>query len=92
MKFKAVIFDLDGTLLNTLDDLADSMNAVLKKNGYPLHDAEAYKYFIGDGIRALVSRAFPEDKRDDLNVDRGVAAMRDEYSRRWDNKTRPYRA
>lgn len=91
MKFKAVVFDLDGTLLDSLDDLADSMNAVLEKNEYPVHDAEAYKYFVGDGMRTLVKRAFPEDKRDDLNVDIGLADIRDEYSRRWNNKTRPYK-
>jgi len=90
MKFKAVVFDLDGTLLDTLDDLADSMNSVLKKNGYPVHDTEAYKSFIGNGMRALVIRAFPENMRDDVNVDIGLADMRDEYSRRWSNKTRPY--
>jgi phosphoglycolate phosphatase len=90
MKFKAVVFDLDGTLLDTLDDLADSMNSVLAGQNYPTHDVEAYKYFVGNGMRNLVERTFPEDKRDNANIDRGLAAMRAEYANRWNNKTKPY--
>lgn len=90
MKFKAVVFDLDGTLLDTIDDLADSMNSVLEQNGYPVHDIEAYKYFVGDGLRNLVSKALPADKRNDETINRGLAAMRSEYSKRWADKTKPY--
>ncbi|MCL2289552.1 MAG: HAD-IA family hydrolase [Bacteroidetes bacterium] len=57
---KLVIFDLDGTLLNTLDDLADCTNHVLQKNGYPTHDIDAYKYFVGNGVAMLVQRALPK--------------------------------
>lgn len=91
MKFKTVVFDLDGTLLDTLDDLADSMNSVLEKHSYPIHEADAYKYFIGNGLRNLVQMTFPEDKRDVENIDRGLSAMRKEYSIRWNNKTKPYK-
>ncbi|MDR2971533.1 MAG: HAD family hydrolase [Bacteroidales bacterium] len=56
---KLIIFDLDGTLLNTLDDLADSTNNVLQKNGYPTHDTDAYKYFVGNGVEMLLRRALP---------------------------------
>lgn len=58
---KLVIFDLDGTLLNTLDDLADSCNYILQKYDYPTHPVEAYKYFVGDGIRKLIERAIPDE-------------------------------
>ena len=58
---KLIIFDLDGTLLNTIDDLADSTNYVLQKNGFPTHDVDAYKYFVGDGVAMLVRRALPQD-------------------------------
>jgi len=63
MKYKCVIFDLDGTLVNSLEDLADSMNKVLIKKGYRIHDYEPYKYFIGNGIRNLVVQALPEFAR-----------------------------
>lgn len=91
MKFKAVVFDLDGTLLDTLEDLADSMNSVLAKRNYPIHEVNAYKYFVGNGMRILVQRTFPLDKRDYVCVEDGLSAMRKEYGNRWNNKTKPYK-
>ena len=90
MGFKAVIFDLDGTLLDTIDDLMDSMNQVLSRFGFPGHDREAYKYFVGDGIEMLVRRALPQGNRDEAMVAHCVLAMSEEYILRWDKKTRPY--
>jgi len=58
---KLVIFDLDGTLLNTIDDLADCTNYVLQKNGFPTHEVDAYKYFVGNGVVKLLERALPKD-------------------------------
>ena len=58
---KLVIFDLDGTLLNTLDDIADCTNFVLQKNGFPTHPVEAYKYFVGNGVLKLLQRALPKE-------------------------------
>jgi len=90
VKYKAVLFDLDGTLLDTLADLADSMNAVLCAQDYPVHAIDAYRYFIGDGIENLVRRALPESARDEESVARGKAAMDGEYNQRWNAKSRPY--
>jgi len=90
MKFKAVLFDLDGTLLNTLDDLADSMNASLKKFGFPVHPVDSYRYMIGDGLINLVSRALPENIRDVSTINKIAAAEREEYGGIWANKTHPY--
>lgn len=90
MAYKAVVFDLDGTLLDTLDDLADSMNAVLAENDYPVHPVEAYKTFVGDGVVNLARRTLPANKQSDEEIRRTVDRMRDEYARRWKNKTRPY--
>ncbi|MBI4765515.1 MAG: HAD family hydrolase [Deltaproteobacteria bacterium] len=90
MNHKAVIFDLDGTLLNTIGDLTDSMNLTLSRFGFKGHDQETYKYFVGDGIEALVQRALPPENRDEETVARCVAIMREEYALRWDKKTRPY--
>lgn len=92
---RAVIFDLDGTLLDTLDDLADSMNTVLRDHGLPPHPVDSYRRFVGDGVTNLVLRALPETAR--ARADREpawlralVEAMRSEYGRRWSGKTRPY--
>lgn len=90
MKFKAVLFDLDGTLLDTIDDLADSMNSVLEMFGYPTHGVDKYKYFVGDGMDVLVRRALPVSLKEESIVAGCVAAMKEEYSSRWADKTRPY--
>ena len=90
MRFKAVIFDLDGTLLNTLEDLADSMNCVLKRNRLPEHNLAAYRYFVGDGIEMLVRRALPFEVASENDFQRFVREMKSEYASRWLLKTRPY--
>jgi phosphoglycolate phosphatase len=90
LKFKATIFDLDGTLLNTLDDLADSMNCVLERNRLPTHESAAYPNFVGDGIEMLVRRALPFQVAGDHELQRWVREMKAEYARRWLLRTRPY--
>jgi phosphoglycolate phosphatase len=90
MDFKAVIFDLDGTLLDTLEDLADSMNRVLERNRLPQQEVEAYRYFVGDGIDMLVRRALPFEIADEEELDRFIREMKREYAGRWTQKTRPY--
>ena len=67
-KIKAAIFDLDGTIINTLTDLANAGNHVLKQNGFPVHDVEKYRFFVGSGIRNLCIRILPEDKKEDENL------------------------
>lgn len=59
----AVIFDLDGTLADTLDGIVDAMNHVLARRGFPVHERDAYRRFIGNGVHALVERALPADQR-----------------------------
>lgn len=90
MKYKAVIFDLDGTLLDTLEDLADSLNRVLLDKGFPTHPTEAFRYFVGTGAAMLVSRALPSERRnDELNAE-CLEAFRREYNCNWNVKTKPY--
>ena len=60
---KLVIFDLDGTLLNTIDDLAMSTNHALRLFGYPEHSLAEYRFFVGNGITTLIERALPEEAR-----------------------------
>lgn len=88
--YNAVLFDLDGTLLDTIDDLADSMNAVLGRLGLPARTVADCKYFVGDGARNFTVRSLPEDRRDEQTVQRCLQLYREEYARRWDVKTRPY--
>ncbi len=90
MKYKAVLFDLDGTLLDTLEDLSDSVNAVLTASGFPSHNTEAYKYFVGNGLSNLIIKALPENHRDDSTIESCLTAMRLEYGKRWADKTKPY--
>jgi len=90
MQYRAVLFDLDGTLLDTLEDLADSTNAALAALGFPPRPVEEYRVLVGDGIRNLALRALPQGHKDAETVDRCVRMTRSEYGRRWDAKTRPY--
>jgi phosphoglycolate phosphatase len=90
MTFQAVLFDLDGTLLDTLGDLADATNAALRSLGFPEHPQAAYKYFVGDGVQMLLRRALPPEHCDEATVAEGVARMRAEYARCWNARTRPY--
>ncbi len=90
MTIKAIIFDLDGTLLNTLDDLADSMNRVLNRMNLPAHDTEKYKYFVGDGIEKLAVRVLPPSHQSREMVEKCVIEMKSEYSMHWRDRTHPY--
>ena len=90
MNYKAVLFDLDGTLLDTLEDIAVSTNNALRYFGFPQHETEAYKYFIGDGREALALRALPEHHRDTTTLGKMVARIEEEYARCWADNTRPF--
>lgn len=87
---RCVLFDLDGTLLDSLADLAHSMNTVLGRFGLPQHPVAAYRYFVGDGMETLARRVLPPGQADDAMVQRTVTAMRQEYAGRWAEETRPY--
>ena len=86
---EAFIFDLDGTLLDSLEDMADAGNAALVGHGFPAHPAEAYRFFIGNGTRMLMRRAAPEGTAEAV-VETLLRDMHDNYAESWANKTRPY--
>jgi phosphoglycolate phosphatase len=90
MEYKGVIFDMDGTLLNTLEDLANAMNRALEERGFPTHPVKAYRYFVGNGAAKLVSRALPPEKRDEDLVSGCMKAFLEEYDRTWNRKTKAY--
>jgi len=87
---KCVLFDLDGTLVDSLADLADSLNRVLTRQGFPSHPTEAYRYFVGDGITKMVQRALPAEAQQQDLVRDCVRRMRQEYALHWTDTTRPY--
>lgn len=90
MKFKAAIFDLDGTLLDTLAGIADSMNGALVRMGFPVHDLSAYRFLTGDGVLALITNALPPEARRQETIDRAGELLREEYIKNWAKNTRPY--
>lgn len=88
---RAVIFDLDGTLLDTLADLADSANAVLASRGHETIPTEEYKELIGDGMAKLVERAIPEAAEpSEEELEAALIDFQSEYARRWNAKTHLY--
>ncbi|NQT37910.1 MAG: HAD family hydrolase [Planctomycetes bacterium] len=90
MSYQSVLFDLDGTLLNTLDDIADAANCALRRLGFPQHRRESYKRYIGDGVEALIREVLPENRCDEATMAECAALLREEYGRRWELNTRPY--
>lgn len=88
---KAAIFDLDGTIIDTLDDLAKTGNYVLKQNGYPVHDEEKYRFFVGSGIKNLCIRMLPdEDKNDEALVSRIFDEFNEYYGKHYMDHTKAY--
>ena len=90
MEFDGVIFDLDGTLVDTLEDIGDAMDRVLAREGAPGHTYAEYRYLIGHGIRNLVTEALPAELRSDERVARCYERMIDDYGANSLVKTRPY--
>ncbi len=90
MKYKAVLFDLDGTLLDTIEDLTDSMNAGLRELGFPVRTVDECKVFVGDGVENFARRAIPEGKGTEETIARCMELMRNDYAHRWTSKTRAY--
>jgi phosphoglycolate phosphatase len=90
MPFRAIIFDLDGTLLDTLDDIANAANRVLSARGFPTHPTANYRTFIGEGVIRLMLRALPKTHQDEATVQACVGAYVQEYERTWNALTKPY--
>ena len=88
---KLFIFDLDGTLLDTVADLANSCNYVLAKYGYPTHHTDAYYKFVGNGIGKLIARALPAETSNDETVEKLLPPFREYYDLHMADDTKPYR-
>jgi phosphoglycolate phosphatase len=90
MPFRAIIFDLDGTLLDTLDDIANAAKRVLAARGFPTHPNVQYRTWIGEGVLKLILRALPEGHQDEATVQACAGAYVQEYERNWNTQTKPY--
>jgi len=90
MPYKAVLFDLDGTLLDTIEDIGDAANRILRQKGFPAHNMGTYSRLVGDGALNLIIRALPEDKQIDTIIHQCLDAFLEDYGRNWNVKTRPY--
>lgn len=88
--YKCVIFDLDGTLVNSLYDLGDSVNKALKKHGLPTHPYDAYKYFVGNGRAKLIERAMGESAKNELLLEKVTKDYDEDYLIHCLDKTVPY--
>ena len=88
--YQNVIFDLDGTLLNTLEDLADAGNWVCREKGWPTHEVEAFKYFVGNGLTKMIERISPEEFRAPEQVAQTLAEFTPYYNAHKADKTAPY--
>lgn len=87
--FDTVVFDLDGTLLNTLDDLADSVNFALERCGFPLRTRDEVRGFVGNGIDMLIRRVV-SPKNDEQSFEQVRTVFKEHYAANMKNKTRPY--
>ncbi len=91
MKYQAAIFDMDGTLIDSLADLADSVNETMDHYGFPQHTLEDYRYFVGNGAKKLIKRSVPKDKSDDDDfINEVLEYYNGCYQRHLTTKTRPY--
>ncbi len=88
--YKTVVFDLDGTLLNTLDDLADAGNRLCADRGWPTHTAEEFRYFVGNGIPKLIERLAPPEHRTPAELAEALAWFQADYGAHLRDKTAPY--
>jgi phosphoglycolate phosphatase len=84
----AAIFDLDGTLLDTLADIANSMNTVLENAGFPTHRLEDYTRFVGEGVRALIEKVLPNAHQHPQEVENLRLAFMAHYRENWHHQTR----
>ena len=90
MKYEAVLFDLDGTLIDTVDDIGDAANRVLSNRGFPMHPISTYYQFIGEGVKVLFTRALPQEKRNEDLINTCLKEFIEDYRRNYDVKSQPY--
>jgi len=90
MEYKAVLFDLDGTLIDTVDDIGDAANRVLSNRKFPTHSISTYRLFIGEGARMLLTHALPEEDRNQDLINACLKEFIEDYRFNYNVKTKPY--
>lgn len=90
MLFEAVLFDLDGTLIDSLYDIGEAVNRVLSNYGFPTHKISTYRRLVGDGSRTLIERALPKKHCNDKTIDACLKEYIEDYSRNYNVKSEPY--
>lgn len=90
MPHRAILFDLDGTLLDTLDDIADAGNAALISHGFAAHAVSAYRHFVGEGVPTLIRRIVPETNRYEKTLKSVAKSYVEAYEKSWNAKSHPY--
>ncbi len=90
MSYKAVLFDLDGTLLDTLEDIAISCNRALLIHKLEPHPVAAYRYFVGRGLFSLIESVIPEERRNEQTIASVAGSFNEEYEKNWAVNSRPY--
>lgn len=91
MGYKGMIFDLDGTLLDTLRDLADAANDTLKHFGFPTHPVDKYRYFVGEGLQVLIQRIIPASHTPtEEDIQEYMKTFADIYRQNWNAHSAPY--
>jgi phosphoglycolate phosphatase len=90
MRYKAVLFDLDGTLIDTVDDIGDAANRVLSNRGFPTHSISTYRLFIGEGVKMLFARALPEESRTQDLINACLKEFIEDYRYKYNVKTKLY--
>ena len=90
MQFQAICFDLDGTLLDSLADLAHCTNKILLKRGFPEHPVDAFRHFVGDGAKMLMTRVLPEEVRNESLIEECRQDFEEAYRDSWNEQTLPY--
>ncbi len=87
---RGIVFDLDGTLLNTLKSIANAFNRSLLQMGFPTHDIESYRLFVGDGVYRCAERCLPAEQRTTKNINQLVEIERQDYATGWKLDAMPY--
>jgi len=90
LKYKAVLFDLDGTLIDSVEDIGDAANRVLSNRNLPTHPVSTYRLFVGEGVKVLFTRALPAEKRNQDFIDTCLKEFIEDYRHNYNVKSKLY--